>query len=101
MVKSRQYAEFVDPAHPEQGLIRWEGNWRELKGEYTFYLNWENFRYLWEFVKFPLLTKNTLIIAFITEIGVLASSITGLEGAPVQQVSLPLAVRRQPAMPSR
>src|SRR5687767_6510606 len=35
--------EFVDPRHPEVGLIEWQGDWRSLTGVYEPYFEWDNF----------------------------------------------------------
>jgi multiple sugar transport system permease protein len=71
----RTYAEFVDPANPEQGVIRWDGNWRSLKGVYRFHVTSENFANLFENYRFPRAILNTLLVALISGIGVLCSSI--------------------------
>lgn len=73
--RTRTSAEFIDPANPEAGPIAWQGNWRELKTVYTPYVTFDNFTNLWTAAKFPLTMKNTLIIAVISEIGVLLASI--------------------------
>ena len=72
---SRQSSEFIDPANPEAGPIVWKGNWRTLKAVYQFKPTLENYREFLGVTKIPLLFKNTLIVALISEIGVLASSI--------------------------
>ena len=33
---SRLSSQFIDPAHPEQGLITWNGSWRSLGGVFRF-----------------------------------------------------------------
>jgi multiple sugar transport system permease protein len=68
-------SEFIDPQNPAAGLIPWEGSWRTLPGAYRFQLTWDNFVQLWEAIRFPLLIQNTLLMALISEIGVLISSI--------------------------
>lgn len=73
--KYRTRAEFIDPAHPEAGLIPWEGNWRGLEVVYEFHPSLESFAEVWQVVDFANLGKNTLIIAGLGEIGVLLSSI--------------------------
>lgn len=73
--RSRINAEFIDPANPEAGLIHWEGNWRQLKHVYIPKATFDNFTTLWVNAKFPLTVKNTLIIAIISEVGVLLASI--------------------------
>ncbi len=72
---SRQSSEFVDPANPEAGPIVWQGNWRTLKAVYQFKPTLDNYKEFLGVTKIPLLFKNTLIVALISEIGVLASSI--------------------------
>ncbi len=75
VVRKRTYAEFVDPANPEAGLIHWEGNWRELENIYIPNATFDNFTKLWNAAKFPMTVKNTLIVAAISEVGVLLASI--------------------------
>lgn len=71
----RTSSQFVDPQQPEAGLITWEGNWRKLIGVYEFKMTWENFALLFRSLRLPQMLQNTLLLAFITEIGVLVSSI--------------------------
>lgn len=71
----RQVTQFVDPSDPEAGLIEWEGSWRLLEPAYGFDPQWKNFRQAWTQMKFPLLLRNTLIIAGFGTIGAVASSI--------------------------
>ncbi|HEX2989904.1 MAG TPA: carbohydrate ABC transporter permease [Anaerolineales bacterium] len=71
----RQSSEFIDPQHPEAGPIVWRGQWRGLKAVYRFQPTLDNFREFLGITKLPLLLKNTLIVALISEIGVLFSSI--------------------------
>ena len=71
----RSSSEFIDPQSPNADLIHWEGNWRQLIGVYKFHMTWENFRLLFRSLRFPEMLRNTLLLALITEMGVLASSI--------------------------
>jgi len=71
----RTSSEFIDPQNPAAGLIQWEGNWRQLVGVYEFHATWDNFSLLFRSLRLPEMLRNTLVIAFITEIGVLVSSI--------------------------
>jgi multiple sugar transport system permease protein len=71
----RQLSYFVDPRNPEAGLIEWEGSWRTLKGVYEFNLTYENFSILFRSLRLPQMLRNTLLLALISEIGVLLSSI--------------------------
>jgi multiple sugar transport system permease protein len=71
----RTYAEFIDPAQPNQGLIHWDGNWRSLKGVYRFKITAENFTSLMKYSNFPRAILNSILVALISGIGVLCSSI--------------------------
>ena len=71
----RQSSEFIDPANPEAGPIVWKGSWRTLKAVYHFKPTLDNYKEFLGLTKIPLLVKNTLIVAFISEAGVLLSSI--------------------------
>jgi multiple sugar transport system permease protein len=72
---SRQSSEFIDPKDPEAGLVIWQGNWRGLKAVYHFKPTLDNYKEFLGLTLLPLLFKNTVIIAIISEIGVLMSSI--------------------------
>lgn len=71
----RKSSEFIDPENPEAGPITWQGQWRSLKAVYRFEPTLENFREFLTTTRLPLLVKNTLLVALISEIGVLFSSI--------------------------
>lgn len=73
--KTRTQTTFVDPHNPEGSLIEWEGNWRKLEPVYFGDAQWTNFKTAWEELNFPLLFRNTLIIAVTGTIGAVASSI--------------------------
>jgi multiple sugar transport system permease protein len=66
---------FIDPQHPENGLIDWQGNRVLLKGVYEFHPVWDNFAVLAKSVPFPNMLRSTLLITLIGELGVLVSSI--------------------------
>ena len=72
---SRQSSQFIDPASPEAGPITWDGQWRSLKAVYRFKPTLDNFKEFLSITKLPLLFTNTLLVALISEIGVLLSSI--------------------------
>lgn len=74
VIKRRTESYFLDPQHPERGLIRWQGNWRKLQPVWKVHPKWENFGKAWEEINFPLLLRNTLAIALIGCIGTLLSS---------------------------
>lgn len=71
----RTATDFIDPLDPGAGIIPWEGNWRALQGVYVPYISWENFAVLSRSIRFPQMVQNTLIMALISEIGILVSSI--------------------------
>jgi multiple sugar transport system permease protein len=71
----RLSSQFIDPAHPEQGLITWKGSWRSLGGVFRFRIYWNNYINIWKTVNYPHLFKNTFIIIILSEIGILFSSI--------------------------
>jgi multiple sugar transport system permease protein len=73
--KGRQSSGFIDPNNVEAGLITWEGSWRTLQPVKQFEPHFENFPIAWELLNFPLLFRNTLIIAVVGMIGTLLSSI--------------------------
>jgi len=75
VTKKRNTSEFVDPASPSAGLITWQGNWRTLQEVNRLDPHFENFAEAWNEVKFPLLFRNTLIIAVGGMIGTLLSCI--------------------------
>ncbi len=75
VTRHRKESEFVDLAHPEAGLILWEGYWRTLNPVYEFKPTFSNFAYLWEFVDFVKLMRNTVVVTALGGIGVLISSI--------------------------
>ncbi len=76
MIKpGREMTEFIDPQHPEAGLIQWKGNWRALKAVYEFHIAWDNFTVLFKSLLFPRMFLNTFLMTLIGEIAVLTSSI--------------------------
>ncbi len=72
---SRQSSEFVDPKNPEAGMLTWQGSWRSLKAVYEPKPTLYNFKDFLSVTKLWLLFKNTIVVAIISEIGVLVSSI--------------------------
>jgi len=73
--RGRTASEFIDPANPEAGLIAWDGSWRTLPGAYRFHATLDNFSLLFRTIKFEELVLNTMVMALITEFGVLLSSV--------------------------
>lgn len=72
---SRRSSQFIDPANPEAGPIVWDGQWRTLKSVYRLKPTLDNYKEFLGITKIPLLFKNTIIVALISEVGVLFSSI--------------------------
>ena len=68
-------SEFIDPQHPETGVIEWLGKRDSLSGVYEFSLNWQNFLGIGEGLDLPRMLGVTLLMVIVTEIGVLLSSI--------------------------
>lgn len=73
--RGRTTSEFIDPVNPEAGLIVWDGSWRTLPGAYRFHATLDNFNLLFRTIKFEELVLNTMVMAIITEFGVLLSSV--------------------------
>jgi multiple sugar transport system permease protein len=71
----REFSEFIDPAHPEQGLIHWEGSWRSLDAVYELHLTWENFVEFGRQASFMRAVGNSLTIAGVAGAGSLIASI--------------------------
>lgn len=73
VTRRRGTSEFIDPQNPEAGLIEWEGNWRGLDPVYVPAPQWSNYVDAWNFIDFARLLFNTLMYAFVTMIGAVAS----------------------------
>jgi multiple sugar transport system permease protein len=71
----REQSGFVDPAHPESGIVTWQGRWRTLNQHWSFSLNTNNMTNAWELINFPRLLGNTLAISTFSTIGAVLSSI--------------------------
>lgn len=71
----RQASLFIDPGDPAAGPIEWEGNWRTLEPAYELDPRWENYTRAWDLMDFPLLLRNTFVIAGLGTVGAVASSI--------------------------
>ena len=72
---SRLSSQFIDPVHPEQGLITWNGSWRSLGGVFRFRIYWDNYTNIWKAINYFQYFRNTLTIVILSEIGILLSSI--------------------------
>lgn len=71
----REDSNFIDPEHPEKGVFDWVGRYRVLDPVYQFSPTMDNFTTAWNDVNFPLLFRNTFIIAIVSTIGTLISCI--------------------------
>ncbi len=72
--KTRVQTTFISPADLSKQIV-WKGNWRTLKPAYYSDPQWGNFSEAWTQLKFPLLFRNSLIIAGFGTIGAVASSV--------------------------
>lgn len=71
----RAVSQFVDPGDLEAEPIKWEGNWRVLEPVESLDIQWDNYQTAWDLMDFPLLLRNTLVIAGLGTIGAVGSSI--------------------------
>lgn len=71
----RQMSLFVDPNDPSADPIEWEGNWRLLPPVNRLDPQWQNFGRAWDLMDFPVLLRNTLVLAIVSTIGAVASSL--------------------------
>ncbi len=71
---------FIDPQNPGAAPIRWVGGWRSLQGLYEFHISWDNFTVMAKNLPLADMLRNSLLILFLAEIGVLASSIVTAYG---------------------
>lgn len=68
----RTDSDFVDPADPAT-VINWEGSWRSLERSWAFAPRWENFSDVWTLIDYPLVMRNTILLAVIGTIGTVLS----------------------------
>ena len=73
VTKGRNESEFVDPANPDAGPIKWEGSWRTLEPVWVFAPQWGNFLEVWDLINYPRLLFNTVALATIGTIGTILS----------------------------
>lgn len=71
--KGRDSSQFVDPSHPDAGLITWPGSWRSLERAWTFSPQWSNYGTVWDQIEYPRLLFNTVALALIGMIGTVIS----------------------------
>lgn len=73
--KYRDDSIFIDPAHPENGQYDWQGHWQTLNPVYEFAPTLENIQAAAALVNFPVLFRNTIVIAVLSTVGTLLSCI--------------------------
>lgn len=71
----RKSSQFVDPANLSAGPFEWKGQWRTLRAVYRFKPTLQNYKDFLAIADMPVYFKNTMIVALLSEIGVLSSSI--------------------------
>ncbi len=73
--KSTTESTFVDPQNPDAEPILWQGSWRKLSAVYVADPQWQNFIRAWQDLDFPLLFKNSMLIAGLGTFGAVLSSV--------------------------
>jgi multiple sugar transport system permease protein len=71
--KGRTDSDFIDPANPEAGPINWVGAWRTLEQPWQLAPQWSNYGEVWNLINFPLLLRNTILLAVISMVGTVVS----------------------------
>ncbi len=75
--QTRTYTDFIDitdnPEYTAENPYRWEGYYGSLRRPWKFSPTWENYKTVWEEIKFPRLLWNTMFYAIMTNVGVLIS----------------------------
>jgi multiple sugar transport system permease protein len=71
----RESSMFIDPQDSTGTRIEWQGRWRTLEQAWTFAPLVDNFTTAWNQLNFPRLLRNTFLIALLSTIGAVASSI--------------------------
>src|SRR3954462_1325509 len=75
VVKGRESSQLVDPSNAPAGLVTWQGRWRTLEPVYRFDPKISNFGLVWDTIDFPKLLRNTVLIALLSTIGAVGSSV--------------------------
>jgi multiple sugar transport system permease protein len=65
----RQQSDFIDPSNPDAGTITWQGSWRTLDQPFQVAPHWDNYAKVWDLINFPLLLRNTILLAAIGTFG--------------------------------
>ena len=69
----RNQSDFIDPANPDAGTITWQGSYRTLDQPWEVAPHFENYSTVWDLIDFPLLLRNTILLAGIGTIGTVLS----------------------------
>ena len=64
---------FIDPATGQE--VQWQGNWRGLSPVWSLTLDLDNYTTVLNVLDFPLLLKNTLVVAVLGTIGAVSSAV--------------------------
>ena len=64
---------FVDPTTGEE--VAWQGNWRSLSPAWSLDVKLDNFSQVLSILDFPLLLRNTLVVAILGTIGAVTSAV--------------------------
>ncbi|RPJ21797.1 MAG: carbohydrate ABC transporter permease, partial [Chloroflexi bacterium] len=73
--KTTTQTTFVDPQNLDAEPIVWQGNWRKLSPVYVSDPQWQNFKKAWDDLNFPLLFRNSMLIAGFGTFGAVLSAI--------------------------
>ncbi len=71
----RESSVFLDPTDPTATRIDWQGRWRTLEQSWTFAPLVDNFTTAWNQLNFPRLLRNTFLVALLSTIGAVLSSV--------------------------
>jgi len=69
----RVQSTFIDPATGQE--VQWQGNWRSLSPAWTFTVKFDNFTTVLNDLNFPMLLRNTLVVAVLGTIGAVSSAV--------------------------
>jgi len=73
--KGRESSLVVDPSDPNATPFTWQGRWRTLDQAWQFAPLVDNFTTAWDQLNFPRLLRNTFLIALLSTIGAVGSSL--------------------------
>ncbi len=75
LTKTTTQTTFIDPQNLDAEPIIWQGNWRKLDAIHVSDPQWQNFKKAWDDLNFPLLFRNSMIIAGLGTFGAVISAI--------------------------